>query len=117
MISKQIDESASVVRSRVEDVEHLKQHQRCERQGLRVAHITRTVDQATWQTGVEHQKRPGRHHNSDENDATPHAARNYTFSNWARGLIHDVRIGCIKAESQGGSAIRHEINPEDLRRR
>src|SRR5689334_23741306 len=97
MISKQIDESASVVRSRVEDVEHLKQHQRCERQGLRVAHIARTVDQATWQTGVEHQKRPGRHHNSDENDASPHAARNYTFSPRARWPIHDFGVGWIKA--------------------
>jgi len=97
MISKQIDESASVVRSRVEDIEHLKQHQRCERQGLRVARIARTVDQATWQTGVEHQKRPGCHHNSDENDASPHAARNHIFSTWARWLIHDVRAGWIKA--------------------
>ena len=117
MISKQIDESASAVRSRVEDVEHLKQHQRCERQGLRVAHIARTVDQATWQTRVEHQKRPGRHHNSHENNPTPHAARNHTFSTGARWLIHDFRVGWIKSQGQSGSPICHEINPQDLRRR
>jgi membrane protein DedA with SNARE-associated domain len=54
-IREQVGKGASIVRSGVEDIEDLEQHQRRERHGLRVLQITAAVDEAARKRGVEHE--------------------------------------------------------------
>ena len=85
-VGEQTSERASLVRSRIEHVENLKQHQRRERHRLRVAQVAGALDEPAGQRRVEHEQRAGRHDHADEDDAAPHPRRDARLRRRARRL-------------------------------
>src|SRR5688500_12333470 len=99
-IGAQSGERTDVIRTRVDDVEDLEEHQRRERHRLRVAQASRTVDEATWQGDVEREQRTHCHDRSDEGDAAPHLRCQHTFADRTWLLTHQVVARRVDAEGQ-----------------
>ena len=115
VVAEQAVEGAACVRPRVEHIEELKHHQRGEGHCLCVTHVAGAFDQSAGERSIEHEQRACCHNGADKKDTFPHSPCDDAFTVRARRALHQTFVRGIDSQSERGSAVCHEIDPQDLR--